>query len=504
MSERYAAEDLTTLRRLIILITLTSCVALYAMTVTIANVALPDIQGSLSATQDQIALIVTFNIVATAVATPMTGWLTGQLGQRRVMIWCVSGFTVASLLCGLATSLPELVVYRVLQGLTGAPLVPLSQAISLASYPQRQHGTVTAIFGVGVVLGPIAAPVVGGYLSEEYGWRSVFYMLVPFGLAALLGVLAFVRDVARPPKVRLDWTGFLALSIAIASFQLLVDRGERNDWFDSVETVLEAALALLALWVFVVHTATGRAPFLSVALFRDRNFVLGMVIVFIFGMTNFTPMVLIPPLLQNLRGYPDDLVGLLLALRGAGTLFAFVLMIWGSRLDPRIWLVTGFALQGIAGWWMAQFSIDLTTMDVALASTLQGFGVGLLWVPITLVTFSTLDPRLLPEGSSVFHLLRNLGSSLHISLSVALVIRAGKINYAQLVEQITPFRESLLYAQITGGWNLDSLRGLKGLSGELARQATMIGYIDSFYFFAFTAWGVIPLIFLVRYRRAGR
>lgn len=501
MSEASPAESLSPMRRLAILITLTSCVALYAMTVTIANVALPDIQGSLSATQDQIALIVTFNIVATAVATPMTGWLTGQLGQRRVMIWCVCGFTVSSLLCGLATGLPELVFFRVLQGLTGAPLVPLSQAISLASYPQRQHGTVTSVFGIGVMLGPIVAPVIGGWLSEEYGWRFVFYMLVPFGLAALLGVLAVVQDLARPPKVRLDWTGFLALSVAIASFQLLVDRGERNDWFDSVEIMLEAALAMLALWVFVVHTATGRAPFLSVALFRDRNFVLGMLIVFIFGMTNFTPMVLMPPLLQNLRGYPDDLVGVLLAVRGLGTLLAFILMIWGSRLDPRIWLVTGFSLQGLAGWWMAQFSIDLTTLDVALATTLQGFGVGLLWVPITLVTFSTLNPRLLPEGSSVFHLLRNLGSSLHISLSVALVIRAGKINYAQIAEQITPFRESLFYAQITGGWRIDSVEGLKSLSGEIARQATMIGYIDSFYFFALTAWGVLPVVFLVRYRR---
>jgi DHA2 family multidrug resistance protein len=357
-----ASETSSGLQRALVLLTLTMVTMLYAMTVTIANVALPQMQGSLSATQDQIAWVVTFNIVATAVATPMAGWLANRFGRRRLMIYAVLGFAAASLLCGMAGSVEELVLYRIAQGACGAPLVPLSQAIVVDTYPKHQHGTATAIWGVGVILGPIIAPTLGGYLSETYNWRWVFFMIVPFAVVSLFGVLAFITargKGARGRPIALDWTGFLALSMAIAAFQLMLDRGERNDWFQSTETMLEAGLALAALYVFVVHSLTASKPFLNPRLLRDRNFSIGLVIILLFGMLNFTAITLLPTLLQNLRGYPDSIIGLVLAARGVGTLAGFIFMMFASRLDPRIPIATGFVLQALAGWAMAQFGDHL-------------------------------------------------------------------------------------------------------------------------------------------------
>ena len=484
-----------------ILFTLTTTVALYALSVTIANVSLPQMQGALSVTQDQIALVVTFNIVATAVATPLTGWLTARFGQRRLVLFSVAAFTTATLMCGLSRSLEMLVFFRVAQGLFGAPLAPLSQAIVLAVYPQDKHGTVTSIFGMGVVLGPIIAPTLGGYLSEEYGWQWVFYMIVPFGVASLMGCWVYVIDSVRGARVRFDWTGFIALSIAIACFQLMLDRGERNGWLESTEIVLLICAAALGIYLFVVHTFTTDRPFLNPHLFLDRNFVLGITLTLLFGMVSFTPMTLLPTLLQNLRGYPDSLIGLILGARGAGSLLGFGILFFGNRYDPRIWLTAGFALQAIAGWQMAQFDINLTTWGVASASFLQGVGTGFLWVPLTLVIFNTLPRELFPEGSSIFHLVRNIGSSMHISLSVALVLHSAKINYAHLTEAVTPFTEAWRVPALIGALSTASEQHLALISAEIQRQALMIGYINAFYFHSLTALAALPLIMLVRIRK---
>ena len=476
--------------------------ALYALTITIANVSLPQMQGALSATQDQIALVVTFNIVATAVATPLTGWLVARFGQRRLLLFSVAAFTLSTLACGLAGSLEMLIFFRVLQGLSGAPLAPTSQSIVLASYPQSKHGTATAIFGIGVVIGPLIAPTIGGYLSEEYSWRWVFFMIVPFGIASFLGVLAFVNDGVRIPRMRLDWTGFIALSVAIACFQLLLDRGERNSWLESTEIVLEICAAALCFYIFIVHTFTTKKPFLNPALFLDRNFVLGMSLTFIFGLLNFTPMTLLPGLLQNLRGYPDGIIGLLLGVRGLGTLLGFACLFFGNKYDPRIWLVLGFSIQGIAGWMMTQFDINLTTWDVAYTSFLQGLGTGFLWVPLTLVTFNTLSPKLFPEGFSIFHLLRNIGSSVHISISVALVLHSAKINYGHLSESVNPYAKAWKLPSSGASWDLESVQTLARIGGEVQRQGLMIGYINAFYFYTGTAMVALPLIIMVRMKKA--
>jgi DHA2 family multidrug resistance protein len=489
------------IERAMVLATCTAVTFLYAMTVTIANVSLPQMQGALSATPDQIAWVVTSNIVATAVVTPLAGWLAVRFGERKLCNGGVIGFGVASLGCGLADSLGELVLFRTLQGALGAPLVPLSQAIVLHTYPKHQHGAVLAIFGMGSVMGPIVGPVAGGWLAETYDWRWVFYMIVPFALLALAGTVLFIRDREAGAPVRLDWMGFLLLAAALAGLQLTLDRGERADWFDSAEIVAYAAVAALALYAFVVHTLTADRPFLDPKMLADRNFTIGIVLIFVFGMLNFTPMTLLPPMLQGVSGYPDSVIGFVLGARGLGTMVAFFLMIFGSRLEPRAMIVAGFLLQALAGWQLAQLDVNPSVADVFWPMALQGFGVGVLWVAITMVTFATLAPGQVAQGTAIYHMVRNIGSSIHISLSIALAVRMTRASYAELVERVTPYSEALNWPWAMGAWNVDSARGLAGLSREMARQAAMIGYLDAFVFFIATSLAVLPLVFLIRLKR---
>lgn len=489
------------LERALVLGTCTAVTFLYAMTVTIANVSLPQMQGALSATPDQIAWVVTSNIVATAVMTPLAGWLIARFGERRLANYGVIAFGLASLGCGLADSLAELVAFRTLQGAVGAPLVPLSQAIVLSTYPKHQHGAVLAIFGMGSVLGPVVGPVVGGWLSEEYNWRWVFYMIVPFALLALAGTMLFIRDRMAAARVRLDWTGFLLLAAALAGTQLMLDRGERADWFDSAEIIGYAAIAAIALYAFVVHTATAERPFLDPKLLTDRNFTIGIVLIFVFGMLNFTPMTLLPPMLQGVGGYPDSVIGLVLGARGLGTMVAFFLMIFGSRLEPRAMIVFGFLLQALAGWQLTRLDVQPSVADVFWPMALQGFGVGILWVSITMVTFATLAATQVAQGTAIYHMVRNIGSSIHISLSIALAVHMARTSYAEIAERVTPYTETLSYPWVTGAWNLEGQRGLAALSREMARQAAMIGYLDAFVFFIATSLAVVPLVFLIRLKR---
>jgi len=489
------------LERALILATCIAVTFLYAMTVTIANVSLPQMQGALSASPDQIAWVVTANIVATAVVTPLSGWLTSRFGRRLLCNACVLGFGVASLGCGLADSLAELVLFRALQGGIGAPLVPVAQAIVLDTYAKRHHGAAIALFGVGSVLGPVVGPVLGGYLAEAYNWRWVFYMILPFTALAFIGSLAFIHDREAGSKVRLDWLGFLLLSAALAGTQLMLDRGERADWFDSAEIVAWAAIAGLAIYAFIVHSATAKQPFLDPRLLSDRNFSIGVVLVFVFGMLNITPMTLLPPLLQGVGGYPDSVIGFVLGARGLGTMAGFLTMIFASRFDPRAMIVLGFVLQAVAGWQFAHLDMNPSTADVFWPMALQGYGVGVLWVPITMVAFSTLHDRFVSEASAVFHMMRNIGSSVHVSLSITLAVHMTRTGYAELAERVTPYSASASMPWVAGAWNLENLQGLAGVSREIARQATMIGYLDAFVFFVATSLVVLPLVFLIKPKR---
>ena len=491
----FGGKDLSPLRRALILASVTLATTLYGTTVLVVSTVLPQMQGSLSATQDQIAWTMTFNIVATAIVTPMTGWLTGRFGRRAVMLWGMAIFGAATLGCGFAGSLETLVLFRVVQGAAGAPLTPLAQAITQDTYPRALHGTAMAAFGMGVVIGPAIGPVVGGYLTEAYNWRWAFFMVVPVAGVSWLAMWLVLTDGGKLRAARLDWTGFLALSIAVVCFQLTMDRGERRDWFDSTEILLEACLAGIGLYIFLAHSLTSRRPFLNLKLLLDRNYALGLCIVGIFGMLNFTPMVMLPPMLQDLAGFPNAVVGQLVAARGVGAILGFFLAMYVGKLDPRIGMTAGFAIMAASGWMMMQFDANATWWDVALVSWMQGVAVGVAWVPLTIATFSTVDPRYLAETSSVYHLMRNLGSSFFISVSVTVLIRTGGVNYGRLTEFVSPYNEALAVVD-TG-----TASGLAALSGEIGQQAAMIGYLNAFTAYTAVALAALPLVLLMRMRR---
>lgn len=480
--------------RVALLATSVLVVFLLAMTITIANVSLPQIQGSLSATRDQVAWVVTSYLVANAVGLPATGWLTDRFGSRRLIVWGTIGFSLTTLGCALAPNLEFLVLMRASQGLFGAPLTPLTMALVLAAYPRRQHGVVTSVFGIGVTIGPIIAPWLGGILAEDYGWRSVFYFALPFACLGCLAVLMVIPHDRPQKQRRLDLRGFVFFSIAIACFQLMVDRGERNDWFDSAEIILECLAGVTCLYLFVVHSLTWRQPYIDLRILVNRDLAVGLILVLAFGMLSYSPLVLLPNLLQNLRGYPEDTIGVLLAIRGLGMTLGFVILLWGSRYDPRIWLTLGFVAQVFAGWQMALFDINVTYFQIAWTGFISGLGIGFVWVPLMVITLGAVSPVHLPLVSSLFHLLRLFGSSVHISMSVALALRTTKISFAEIAERLQPGRPAL--------WNLEgaapSVQQVLPLLHEIGRQAQMIGYLNAFMFFSLTARVAMPLILAVR------
>ncbi|MCB1740060.1 MAG: DHA2 family efflux MFS transporter permease subunit [Gammaproteobacteria bacterium] len=485
----------------LVLLTVSVCTMLYAMTATVVNVALPQLRGSLSASPDQIAWVVTLNVVGTAIVTPMTGWLTAKLGQRNLLLASVAGFAVASFLCATAQSLAPMLLYRVLQGMFGAPIVPVAQAVVLATFSDHRRAMAQGFFGMAVVAGMGLAPVLGGYIAEQYNWRLIFLLLVPCCGVGLALVMMFIRQGGRRDDLRLDWTGFLSLSVAIACMQLVLDRGERFGWLESTEILVYCTTLVLAAYVFIVHTATADQPFLNRELLRNRNYAVGLMLVCAYGMLNFTPITLLPPLLQNLKGYPDSLIGMLLATRGCGMIGGFFVAGRMGKVDPRISMIIGFALIASSGFLLAFIDLNVSPAWVAWAGLLQGIGSGVLWVPVTTATFWSLPPRLLPDGAAIYHLLRNLGQSAYIAISFLVVLRTSQMNYADMVEVVSPFNELWGYDGLTGAWSTDSVRGLKALSGEIGRQSQMIAFNNAFLMYGLTCVAAMPLVLLWRKTR---
>ena len=478
-----------------ILATATFVTMLYAMNVTIASIALSDMRGAMGATQDQISWVVTGNIVATAIFTPFAGWLSSRIQIRTILIFSVSGFIVASILCGLSNSLEEIVFARVAQGIFGAPLPPLSQTLVLGAFPVKQRSLAMAIWGMGTILGPVIAPTIGGYLGELLNWRWIFYTLVPFGFCAIIAVIAVVPRKPVSGGVSLDWLGFLALACSVAALQIMFDRGERNSWFESSETIIECGIALLGFYIFIVHSLTSKKPFINLIIFKDRNYTVGLVLIFFFGMLNFVPMVFFPPLLQELRGYPQSVIGLILGIRGIGTFLGFAIIAFTGRVDPRILIFFGFGIQAISGLYMSTFDINMTFSNIAWASLVQGLGVGLTWPPISVICFATLSNRYFGEATAMFHLIRNIGSSFFISVSIAVVLHMGQINFEEIGSMVSLWNQGISFNNLSN--SLNDLNITK-LTNELNRQSLMVGYIDAFRLYFWVGILSIPLIFLIK------
>jgi MFS transporter, DHA2 family, multidrug resistance protein len=471
---------------------------LFGMTITIANVVLPQIRGTMSASQDEISWAITLNLVATAVATPLTGWLAGRLGWRKLMFGTVLGFTISSLLCGLSWNLESLILFRVGQGIFGAPIMPLGQAILLATFPRHLHPTAIVIWGIGAVFGPVFGPILGSVMAEIYDWRAAFFIIVPPGIAALVCIWIALADHTERDRARFDWTGFLALSVAIIAVQLIFDRGHRLDWFDSLEITALAFVGVVSFWIFAVHCLSAKAPFVDPRLFLDRNFAVGTIVAFVMGMLTFTGLVLYPSLLHDLRGYPDSAIGVLLAARGVGNWIAFLIIVPLTRIAPRTCLASGLALQALAGFAMARFDINLTDFDIIWTNVLLGFGQSIAFTPMTVLSFATLPRERITQAAAIFTLMRNFGSSLFISMAVLVFLRSSTASYSTLSERVSIIESGGARGALPSAWSLENLAGLFRLSGEIERQAAMIGYINAFLLMALASAVAVPLAFFMR------
>jgi DHA2 family multidrug resistance protein len=480
--------------RALLTMSLMAATFMQALDTTIANVALPHMEGSLSTTQDQISWILTSYIVAAAIMTPLTGWLAGRFGRKRVLLISVAGFVLSSALCGIATSLPQMVIYRLMQGVSGAALVPISQAVLLDTYPTSKHGQAMAMWGLGVTLAPVVGPVLGGWLTDDYSWRWVFYINVPIGILAFFGLLTSVKDSPRL-KRNFDFFGFGVLSVGVGALQMMLDRGELKDWFNSPEIVIEAALAAFGFYFFIVRMVTAKHPFLSLALFKDRNFVTGNVFIFVVGIILFATLVLIPPLFQQLMNYPVVTTGLMMAPRGVGTMLSMVLVgrVTG-KIDPRILIAFGFALSALSLWQMTNFDLQMDQWPVIWSGLTQGFGVGFAYVSLTSVSFTTLPVQYRAEGTAFFNLMRNLGSSIGISAVQALLTENTQTMHASLAQYISPFNSAL------HNFNLHSVTALAQLNGMVTSQAAMVAYNDDFKIMMILSLLVIPFLLFLRVR----
>lgn len=477
---------------------------LYSLDWTIATIALPHMQGTFSASQDQISWVITSYIVASAVMIPTSGWLSGRYGRKRVFLSAVIGFVVASVACGAADSLAAEVVFRILQGMSGAFLVPISQAIVLDIYPREEHVKAMAFWGSGVVLGPVMGPTLGGFLTEYYSWRWVFYINVPLGFIALLGAMAFVPETVRVRGRRFDWLGFLALTAGVGALQMMLDRGERLDWFESGEIVIEASIAVMGLYIFIAHSLTARDPFLDPKLLRDPNYALGLVFIFLYGLLTLAPMVMMPPFLTELREYPIITVGILQTPRGVGLLAA---MIIGGRIanqvDLRALVAVGFLCLALSNWAMSGWTLEVGDWPVIWTSFLQGFGAGIILVPLGALTFVTLSAGDRTEGTSVYNLVRSVGSSIGVSIALALLTRSAATNHAILSEHVSPYNEAFRLAPATELWDTATATGLAALDAEITRQATMIAYVNDFYLLALASLMALPLLLLIKTPKLG-
>ena len=494
----------TTAERIIITIPVLMASLLHALNMSTTYVALPTIQGNLSATPDQIGWVITGFVVASAVGTVLTGWFSVRLGRRQVFLMSIVGFCVTSLLCGSANGLEELVFYRMLQGFVSAPLLPISQAIMLDTYPRERHGFAMSIWSMGMILGPVAGPTVGAMLTEWYDWRYLFFFNIPFGLAAFVGVF-LTLPASRRATLRFDWIGAGSLILGVFCLQMTLDRGERLAWFESPEIVIEATIAALSFYVFIVQSVTSRRPYINPAVFTDRNFVVGLCLIFVFGIAVFSSLFVLPLFLQHVQDYPVLEAGKVVSVRGLGTMLA--MMLGGQladRLPAKYLILTGLACVGFSNVWMTQWDANVELAEVIWVTIVNGFGMGIMWVTLTTVTFSTLAPALRVEGAALFSLIRAIGASMGTSVVVMIIVRSSQVSYIELRDHVSPYSETLRGLGATSLWNLETTSGLRALYNLVLSEAQMIAFLNAFVFLVGIAFAAMPLVFLLKKPREER
>jgi len=491
-------QPLDPVRRLMLTVAVMLAVLIQVLDTTIANVALPHMQASLGATQESINWVLTSYIVASAIALPISGWLADRVGRKRLLLWSVIGFTFASLLCALAQSLPEMVFFRIAQGISGAFLVPLSQATLFDINPPERHARAMALFGGGIMIGPILGPVLGGWLTDSFDWRWVFLVNIPVGTLAALMILRFM-PAGQKRRHRFDIFGFALLALALAGLQMMLDRGQHEDWFDSIEIWIEAAIFAAAGWMFVIHTLTARKPIFERELFADRNFALGLLFMVVTGVLLLAGLALLPPLLQSLYGYSVLQAGILTAPRGVGTLISMLLA--GrlvGKVDLRLLVALGLALLGWSLHMMAGFAIDMGSGPIIWSGFIQGLGLGLVFVTMQSLAFATLKPDMRTHAASMLNLSRNIGGSIGISLVTTLLARNLQIAHADMAGHVTEQVLPTISQGVVAQFGLPPASVALLVDAEITRQAAFIAYINDFWLMMWLTFAAIPLVLLLK------
>src|SRR4051812_22965707 len=454
-------------------------VLLQVLDTTIANVALPHMRASMSATQETINWVLTSYIVASAIAIPITGWLADRVGRRRLFIWSVVAFTAASVMCAMAQNLPEMVIFRALQGVSGAFLVPIAQAVMFDINPPSKHARAMAMFGMGVMIGPILGPVLGGWLTENYSWRWVFLVNLPVGVLCTVLLIRYMPS-SEVKKRRFDLFGFALLALALGGLQMMLDRGEQLDWFESWEVWVECGLAISCAWMFVVHLASSRDPIFDPRMFADRNFAFSLFFMAVTGVLLLAGLALLPPLLQQLYGYSVLDSGFLTAPRGIGTLIS--MMLAGrltGRVDSRLLIFAGIGCLALSLYQMSGFTLMMSSRPIIVSGVIQGLGLGFIFVPLQALAFASLPASYRTTGASLLNLARNIGGSVGISVVTFLLARNIQVSHADLAQHITPAITPGLMPPGGGGDSV-AILGAAGQSAlqmvdlEINRQSLMI------------------------------
>jgi DHA2 family multidrug resistance protein len=486
------------LRRNMVTICAMTATIMQALDTTIANVALPYMQGSLSASQDQINWVLTSYIVAAAIMTAPVGWIANRFGRKRIFIICSAGFTFASVLCGLAQDINQMVLFRLLQGMFGAALVPLSQAVMLDSYSLQERAKAMSIWGMGVMMGPIMGPSLGAWLTETYSWHWVFFVNLPFGIFTVLGLLAFMDETRKNSELRFDWFGFAALAIGIGAMQIALDRGEQLGWLESNEIIAEIIVSIAGFYYFFAHSFTTAKPFIQFAIFKDRNFVGGCVFMAVMGLVLFSTMALSSPYLQNVIGYPIITAGLLLATRGCGTFVAMMLVGRMMKyIEARTLIIGGLSLMAGSLFFMTGWTDQTGVPEIVVLSIIQGFGLGLVFVPLSTVAFLTLPNHLRTDGTSMLTLLRNVASSIGISVVIAQLTEGSRRTHAILSQHINPFNHALQMPDVRSMIDLGTDAGRAMADAMVGLQAQIIAFSLDYQLVMIVTLCAIPLAIMI-------
>jgi MFS transporter, DHA2 family, multidrug resistance protein len=486
------------LRRNMVTICAMTATIMQALDTTIANVALPYMQGTLSASQDQINWVLTSYIVAAAIMTAPVGWIANRFGRKRIFIVCSGGFTIASVLCGMAQDINQMVLFRLLQGVFGAALVPLSQAVMLDSYALHERAKAMSIWGMGVMMGPIMGPSLGAWLTETYSWHWVFFVNLPFGIFTVLGLIIFMDETKKDLSLRFDWFGFTALAIGIGSLQLALDRGEQLGWLESNEIVAEFIISAIGFYYFFAHSLTTDRPFVQFAVFKDKNFVGGCVFMAVMGLVLFSTMALSSPYLQNVIGYPIITAGLLLASRGCGTFVAMMLVGRMMRyIEARTLIITGLSLTCLSLFYMTAWTDQTGVPEIVTISIVQGFGFGLVFVPLSTVAFLTLPNHLRTDGTSMLTLMRNVASSIGISVVIAQLTEGTRRTYAILSQHVTPFNHAMQMPDVRSMIDMSTDKGRAMMDVMVNLQAQIIAFSHDYALVMIVTGCAIPLAIMI-------